>query len=179
MKSLELAKKSAKIFFEPRFPFLRKVGDWNRFNRNTGGTLVEKCCHFFDLMNLVVPGNPKRVIEEDVDTAKSFSWLKSSTLKAETEGFVLAAQDQSLKTKNYIKNVMKTGDDSSCRFCKQQSETVDHLISGCSVLATNEYIVRHNKVARYVHWRLCKKYQLTTTEKWYEHETPPVMSIVQ
>ena len=26
---------------EHRFPFLRKVGDWNRFNVNTGGTLVE------------------------------------------------------------------------------------------------------------------------------------------
>jgi myo-inositol 2-dehydrogenase/D-chiro-inositol 1-dehydrogenase len=26
---------------EHRFPFLEKVGDWNRFNRNTGGTLVE------------------------------------------------------------------------------------------------------------------------------------------
>ncbi len=35
---------------EHRFPFLQKVGDWNRFNRNTGGTMVEKCCHFFDLM---------------------------------------------------------------------------------------------------------------------------------
>ncbi len=38
---------------EHRFPFLKKVGDWNRFNRNTGGTLVEKCCHFFDLMRLL------------------------------------------------------------------------------------------------------------------------------
>ena len=37
---------------EHRFPFLKKVNDWNRFSRNTGGTLVEKCCHFFDLMNL-------------------------------------------------------------------------------------------------------------------------------
>lgn len=46
---------------EHRFPFLRKVGDWNRFDRNTGGTLVEKCCHFFDLMNQVVPGEPIRV----------------------------------------------------------------------------------------------------------------------
>ncbi len=46
---------------EHRFPFLPKVGDWNRFNRNTGGTLVEKCCHFFDLMNLVLPGKPLRV----------------------------------------------------------------------------------------------------------------------
>jgi myo-inositol 2-dehydrogenase / D-chiro-inositol 1-dehydrogenase len=39
---------------EHRFPFLPKVGDWNRFSVNTGGTLVEKCCHFFDLMNLTV-----------------------------------------------------------------------------------------------------------------------------
>ncbi|THD83457.1 Gfo/Idh/MocA family oxidoreductase [Aliigemmobacter aestuarii] len=47
---------------EHRFPFLEKVGDWNRFNRNTGGTLVEKCCHFFDLMRLVAGCNPVRVM---------------------------------------------------------------------------------------------------------------------
>ena len=47
---------------EHRFPFLRKVGNWNRFSRNTGGTLVEKCCHFFDLMNLAVGARPVRVM---------------------------------------------------------------------------------------------------------------------
>jgi predicted dehydrogenase len=46
---------------EHRFPFLEKVGDWNRFNARTGGTLVEKCCHFFDLMRLVVGAEPVRV----------------------------------------------------------------------------------------------------------------------
>lgn len=46
---------------EHRFPFLKKVDDWNRFNRNTGGTLVEKCCHFFDLMNHIVAAPPVRV----------------------------------------------------------------------------------------------------------------------
>ena len=46
---------------EHRCPFLEKVGDWNRFAHNTGGTLVEKCCHFFDLMNQVMPGRPERV----------------------------------------------------------------------------------------------------------------------
>lgn len=46
---------------EHRYPFLPKVGDWNRFSANTGGTLVEKCCHFFDLMNLVVGARPVRV----------------------------------------------------------------------------------------------------------------------
>ena len=46
---------------EHRFPFLPKVGHWNRFARNTGGTLVEKCCHFFDLMRLLVGREPVRV----------------------------------------------------------------------------------------------------------------------
>ena len=46
---------------EHRFPFLPKVGNWNRFARNTGGTLVEKCCHFFDLMNHIVGERAIRV----------------------------------------------------------------------------------------------------------------------
>jgi myo-inositol 2-dehydrogenase/D-chiro-inositol 1-dehydrogenase len=46
---------------EHRFPFLPKVGNWNRFTENTGGTLVEKCCHFFDLMRHVAGANPVRV----------------------------------------------------------------------------------------------------------------------
>jgi len=47
---------------EHRFPFLEKVGDWNRFNRFTGGTFVEKCCHFFDLMRLTLKSEPVRVL---------------------------------------------------------------------------------------------------------------------
>ena len=47
---------------EHRFPFLVKVGDWNRFTRNTGGTLVEKCCHYFDLMNLIIGKRPVSVM---------------------------------------------------------------------------------------------------------------------
>ena len=46
---------------EHRFPFLPKVGDWNRFQANTGGTLVEKCCHFFDLMRLITGSEPTRI----------------------------------------------------------------------------------------------------------------------
>ncbi|KAF9606257.1 hypothetical protein IFM89_024078 [Coptis chinensis] len=47
---------------EHRFPFLVKVENWNRFNCNSGGTLVEKCCHFFDLMRLFVGADPVRVM---------------------------------------------------------------------------------------------------------------------
>lgn len=47
---------------EHRFPFLEKVGDWNRFNAQSGGTFVEKCCHFFDLMRLTLGCEPVRVM---------------------------------------------------------------------------------------------------------------------
>jgi len=43
---------------EHRFPFLKKINNWNRFEKNTGGTLVEKCCHFFDLMRLIAKSKP-------------------------------------------------------------------------------------------------------------------------
>ena len=46
---------------EHRFPFLPKVGDWNRFSENTGGTLTEKCCHFFDLMRVIMREEPVRI----------------------------------------------------------------------------------------------------------------------
>ena len=46
---------------EHRYPFLAKVGNWNRFAALTGGTLVEKCCHFFDLMYLIMRSEPIRI----------------------------------------------------------------------------------------------------------------------
>jgi myo-inositol 2-dehydrogenase/D-chiro-inositol 1-dehydrogenase len=38
---------------ENRYPFLHKIGAWNRDKMKTGDTLVEKCCHFFDLFRLI------------------------------------------------------------------------------------------------------------------------------
>jgi predicted dehydrogenase len=46
---------------EYRPPFLDKVGQWNKFNEYSGGTLVEKCCHYFDLINLLAQSTPQRV----------------------------------------------------------------------------------------------------------------------
>lgn len=46
---------------EHRLPFLDKVKQWNKFNKYSGGTLVEKCCHYFDLMNLFAGSKPVSV----------------------------------------------------------------------------------------------------------------------
>jgi len=53
---------------EHRFPFLEKVNDWNRFNRYSGGTFVEKCCHFFDLMRLILKSEPTCVMASAAQT---------------------------------------------------------------------------------------------------------------
>lgn len=46
---------------EHREPFYPKVDNWNRFASKTGGTLVEKCCHYFNLMDHITGENPIRV----------------------------------------------------------------------------------------------------------------------
>lgn len=46
---------------EHRVPFLDKVNQWNKFAKYSGGTLVEKCCHYFDLMNLFAGAKPSHV----------------------------------------------------------------------------------------------------------------------
>lgn len=47
--------------FEHRIPFLDKVNQWNKFRGSSGGTLVEKCCHYFDLFNLFSGSRPVSV----------------------------------------------------------------------------------------------------------------------
>ena len=53
--------------------------------------------------------------------------------------------------------------------CDKKSETISHIVSEREQLAQKEYKRRRNNVARIVHWKLCGKYNLKRSEKWYEH----------
>ena len=83
---------------------------------------------------------PKRIKEADVDHHKTNQWLKSSGLKSETEGFIIAAQDQSLATRLYHASIIKDGTSPLCRMCNKYDETIDHIVSGCPELAKTENI---------------------------------------
>ncbi len=100
--------------------------------------------------------------------------LKMEGLKSETEGLIIAAQDQAIKTKYLHAKVIKDGSSPNCRVCERFQETVDHITSGCPVLAKTEYLHRH-KVAAYVHWNICKNYNIEVVEKWYEHNPETVI----
>ena len=114
--------------------------------------------------------------QADVDQQATHQWLRSSGLKAETEGFILAAQDQSLSTRNYQANILKNGTNPNCRFCSKHVETVDHLVSGCPVLTPTEYVKRHDRVGQYLHWCICNDYGIEVEAKnWWEHHPPDVV----
>ena len=85
---------------------------------------------------------PARVNKPHVDQEKTHQWLRSSGLKSETEGLIIAAQDQSLATKSYHHKIINNDSDPKCRMCREFEETIDHILSGCRVLAKTEYIQR-------------------------------------
>ena len=58
---------------------------------------------------------PSRVNKPEVDQDKTHQWLRSSGLKSETEGLIIAAQDQSLATKSYHHKIIKDDTDPKCR----------------------------------------------------------------
>ena len=47
---------------------------------------------------------PRRGNEKDVESEMTNQWLKSGGLKSETEGFIIAAQDQLQATKDQLKS---------------------------------------------------------------------------
>jgi len=46
---------------------------------------------------------------------------------------------------------------------------IDHLPSGCPILAKNEYLMRHDKVCTHLHYSICKALAIETADKWYTH----------
>ena len=76
-------------------------------------------------------------------------------MKKETEGLLIAAQDQALRTNVIKTRIDKSHGDSKCRMCKEADE--------------KEYKRRHDNVARVT------KNELHHELKWYEHEPDSVM----
>ena len=113
---------------------------------------------------------PNNTHKPYVDQQTTNLWLTAGDLKGETEGFLIAAQDQSLMTRNYQHNILNQNIDSLCRLCHNKTESIDHILTGCETLAPTEYLRRHNNAASYMHWVICKDHNVQVAEKWYQHE---------
>ena len=100
--------------------------------------------------------------------------MKQGRLKYDYEKLIVAAQDHGLMTRVFMKMANLTQDD-KCRFCHEFPEGVSHIIAGCKVLMSDGlYTERHNKLCTYLHWTLCKYYNLPHEENIYDHQPPPI-----
>ena len=80
-----------------------------------------------------------RETEEVRDKDNSWLLVKKGYLKKETEGLIMAVQDQAIRT-NWIRhNIDKKDISPSCRLCGERDETVSHIVSECKELAQNDY----------------------------------------
>lgn len=101
--------------------------------------------------------------QREVDRQSSNMYLVKGYLFPQTEGTLLAIQDQVVPTRNYCKFILKQQiENSKCRLCGSYEETVQHLSSGCSAIADTRYMSRHDNMGKVVHQLLCLKENLLT-----------------
>ena len=114
---------------------------------------------------------PNYLDKDHVDVELSFKWMKHTGLKVETEGLITVAQDQALSTRYYRRHINKQGTTDRGRMCHVQTETVEHIISGCQTLAAHQYLNRHNQVVAQLHLHICRHYGIKVeAECWYQHK---------
>ena len=117
--------------------------------------------------------------QSHIDTDNSNKWLKIGYLFPETEGFLIAIQDQVICTKNYRKYILKDPNtqDDRCRKCQKSPETIQHIINACPLLTQNDYTHRHNQVAYYIHQKLAIIHKLIQTDvkPYYQYLPKPVL----
>ena len=107
---------------------------------------------------------------EEIRDDKSWNWLKRGTLKKETEGTLMAAQDQALRTNAIRSRIDKQDISPMCRLCGEREETISHIVAECTKLAQKQYRHwRHDRVASVIHWTLCKRFGFPHSDQWYEH----------
>jgi hypothetical protein len=85
------------------------------------------------------------------------------------EGFIVAAQDKALNTCYHQRNIMKQPTDSKRRMCSKAEEHMKHTVVGCTTLGQSEYTDRHNKLASYINWTICKQMGSRVPNNYYEH----------
>ena len=108
-----------------------------------------------------------------IDKQGSTAWIRNGELPYDQERMIIAAQDQGHMT-NGFKKLIGRAESDKCRFCHQMSESCSHLLSGCQVLlADGHYTKRHNRVCKYLHWKILNDLKIPVKESWL-HEPAPV-----
>ena len=106
-------------------------------------------------------------VSEVANMARTYQWLNKINIRANTEDLIMAAQEKALNTRAVAQKIYHTVQDSRCRLCTQHSETVEHIISGCSKLTRTDCTMRCNNVASIVYRAVYLEYNLYHSKDWW------------
>ena len=70
-------------------------------------------------------------------------WLEQNLTPARTAS-IMSMLEQMVETRSW-KVTRGLIEDGKCRLCREQKETVEHLLAGCKKIANSEYLTRHNR----------------------------------
>ena len=74
-------------------------------------------------------------------------WLKKGNLSSHIEGYICAIQEEEINT-HYLKSKRNNNINPICRLCKQQNETIQHIVASCPSISASVYLpLRHDEVA--------------------------------
>ena len=94
-------------------------------------------------------------------------WLSQNLNPGKTVA-IMTMLEQMVETRSW-KEARGLTDDGSCRICTQHSETVEHLVAGCTKLAKSEYLTRNNRVLMILAVAWAKQQELVGQEAiWFE-----------
>ena len=82
---------------------------------------------------------------------------------------IINLQEQIIKTRAWKSNKGLVVDTEFCRLCSEVPERVMHIISGCKMLASREYLTRHNNLLKILVVSWCKENELMERDQaWYK-----------
>ena len=113
----------------------------------------------------------------NIDYKLSWAWMESNSLSSQVEGYIITLQDQEIYTKttrkHHEKNPIKKQEiETRCRMCKQENETLQHILDCCPAISSNLYLQdRHNPIAKIVYDQILDNYGI-------ENKSNPPLSIL-
>jgi hypothetical protein len=118
------------------------------------------------ISDIVEPNIPDTIanIKQKSLHGRNFKELEQPEINIQAshaEGFIFAIQDRVINTRNHEKHIcgLQSIID-KCRICGTEGETIEHIISSCTVLAQSEYKKRHDIFAKIIHMNLAVKFNL-------------------
>ena len=111
---------------------------------------------------------PEDFVQDTSPTRKAMMKVPQRLKQPFTEGLVIAAQDGVILTNRYKHTVLGMAVSPTCRVCREEAETIGHIMSSCKPHMWSLYKERHDRVIYQLLKAFAKKLEVVVPDsvKW-------------